>query len=288
MNNEPLFDPEQTGIQMFFHTSQNTSTSKSHPVHWHPMIELVYVLNGSGNILIDGKSYSLVPGEFIVIDSDQLHECWYRRDAMLAVIQYSRKVLKNFVPEVERCTFQCAKGTLRPEQLDAYLRICDMLKVLPPLCILSQMGYKVKSFAVAMDIFYELLNHFSTDRGIVRRTDQEEILRRLEEITDYIEEHHAEPVSLQDISSHFYLSREYFSRFFRKNMGVSFLRYLNEVRLVHIYQDICSMTIGIMEAAEKHGFTNYKLFNRMFREVYGCTPREVRIRRSEAAELGQI
>lgn len=31
-----------------------------------------------------------------------------------------------------------------------------------------------------------------------------------------------------------------------------------------------------MELTERHGFTNYKLFNKMFREVYGCTAREVR------------
>lgn len=31
-----------------------------------------------------------------------------------------------------------------------------------------------------------------------------------------------------------------------------------------------------MELAEQHGFTDYKMFNRIFREIYGCTPREVR------------
>ena len=36
-----------------------------------------------------------------------------------------------------------------------------------------------------------------------------------------------------------------------------------------------------MEIAEKHGFTNYKLFNRMFHEIYGCTPREIRGRQKQ-------
>ena len=39
---------------------------------------------------------------------------------------------------------------------------------------------------------------------------------------------------------------------------------------------------GIMELAEKHGFTNYKLFNKMFHEVYGCTPREVRKKKKKS------
>lgn len=59
-------------------------------------------------------------------------------------------------------------------------------------------------------------------------------------------------------------------------MGVTFSRYVNQVRLMHIYDEICSSQTGIMELAERHGFTNYKLFNRMFHEIYGCAPREIR------------
>lgn len=272
MKNEPMFDPEQTGVQIFYYTY----TSESHPVHWHPAIELVYVLNGTGRILIEGTPYTIVPGEFLVIDSDRMHECWYGQEAMLAVIQYSRNVLKNIMPELDRYVFHCAKGTLRKEQLDAYLRVCDMLKQLPPLYMMPPAGYKVKSYAVAMDIFFELISNFSEERPALARSDKEELLERLNEIIRYVEENHARPLSLQEIADHFYLSREYFSRFFKKSMGVSFLRYLNEVRLVHIYQEICGGQIGIMEAAAKHGFTNYKLFNRMFHEVYGCAPRDVR------------
>ena len=106
--------------------------------------------------------------------------------------------------------------------------------------------------------------------------NDETVLERLAEMTAYIEEHHAEKISLEEIASHFYLSREYFSRFFRQNMGVTFSRYVNQIRLMHIYHDLCSTGEGVMELSEKHGFANYKLFNRMFREIYGCKPSDVR------------
>jgi AraC-like DNA-binding protein len=35
-----------------------------------------------------------------------------------------------------------------------------------------------------------------------------------------------------------------------------------------------------MEIVDRHGFTNDKLFNRMFKEIYGATPREIRRRLS--------
>ena len=127
-----------------------------------------------------------------------------------------------------------------------------------------------------MEVLFEVINHFAERRPDSVVTEKDSGLDRLAEITDYIEEHYKEQILLEDISSHFYLSREYFSRFFKKNMGVTFSRYVNQVRLMHIYYDICNTGDGIMELAEKHGFTNYKLFNRMFHEIYGCSPREVR------------
>ena len=127
-----------------------------------------------------------------------------------------------------------------------------------------------------MEVLFELVNHFSVSTDPAGLVNDDTVLERLAEITAYIEAHHREKIVLEDIASRFYLSREYFSRFFRQNMGVTFSRYVNQVRLMHIYHDLCSTGEGVMELAEKHGFANYKLFNRMFWEIYGCKPSDVR------------
>ena len=59
-------------------------------------------------------------------------------------------------------------------------------------------------------------------------------------------------------------------------MGMSFLNYLNEVRVSHIYQDIQNSDAPIAEIIEANGFSNQKLFNKTFKELYGCTPSAVR------------
>ena len=269
---DPIFELECTGVQMFYHTNEK----KRYPVHWHSAIELIYILNGNATIVIEGVNYPVVSGEFIVIDSNQIHEFCYERESMMILIYISRSSMKYFIPELDEYAFCCAKRSIKKEQLDAYLRICDLMKELPPLYIMRPTAFKVKSHAIAMEIFYELANHFIEKRANVKSTARGEVLERLGEITEYIDTHHAETVSLEDIASHFHLSREYFSRFFRKNMGFTFIKYLNQVRLMHVYQDICNTQTGILELAEKHGFTGYKMFSQLFREVYGCTPREVR------------
>ena len=56
----------------------------------------------------------------------------------------------------------------------------------------------------------------------------------------------------------------YFCRFFKKCMGVTFLEYQNELRLSYIYRDLITTEDSVRDILERHGFTNYKLFRRMF------------------------
>ena len=59
-------------------------------------------------------------------------------------------------------------------------------------------------------------------------------------------------------------------------MGTSFLQYLNEVRITHIYQDLQNTDHPISEIMAANGFTNQKLFNKTFKNIYGCTPSSIR------------
>ena len=274
---EPLFKLEKTGVQMRYYTDKG----QYNPTHWHSAIELIYILNGNGTVTINGVGHPVVAGEFVLIDSNQMHEVRCVRASMIVVIHFSRNSMKNFIENLDEYHFQCTKDTLQKEQLEAYLHVCSMLKVLPPIYVTQPTGFKLKSHAVAMEVFYELLHHFAKWEEEPVMTERSADMERMGEIITYIDRHHRAPISLESISSEFYLSREYFSRFFKKNMGVTFSRYVNQLRLTHIYHDICNTQDGIMEIAEKHGFTNYKLFNRMFHEIYGCTPREIRGRQKQ-------
>lgn len=59
-------------------------------------------------------------------------------------------------------------------------------------------------------------------------------------------------------------------------MGVTFLEYQNELRLSYIYRDLITTEDSVRDILERHGFTNYKLFRRMFGEQFGDTPSGVR------------
>ncbi len=59
-------------------------------------------------------------------------------------------------------------------------------------------------------------------------------------------------------------------------MGVTFLEYVNQVRINHIHEELLATEDSITDILEHNGFTNYKVFSRMFKAQFGMTPRELR------------
>lgn len=88
--------------------------------------------------------------------------------------------------------------------------------------------------------------------------------------------HYNTPITLSEISQIACFQEEYFCHYFKKNMGVTYFQYLNEIRLSHIYRDLTSTDLPLKVLLEKHGFTNYKLFRKMFYEQFATTPGEYR------------
>ena len=101
-------------------------------------------------------------------------------------------------------------------------------------------------------------------------------MTRLEPLIEYTEHHHHEDLTLDQAADSMGLSKEYFCRLFKKNMGVSYLQFLSQIRASAVCRDlqITEEPIGLL--AERHGFKSPKLFNQVFRELYGCTPSEKR------------
>ena len=218
------------------------TTGEYLPAHWHDSLELVYILNGNASFFLEGTEHRLVPGEFIVIDTNQIHEA--------------------------RCTH-------------TYMMMC--LKNLVTLHVKQPKGYMIATQSIALDVLYRLIKDFSIPLYKEDLPEPSRSQLRIKEIVAYIDKHYMESLSLDQIADHFGLNSDYFSRMFRQNIGIPFTQHLNRVRLTHIYHDICSTDEPVLEILDKHGFTNYKLFSRLFKEVYGDTPRE--IRRRARAEL---
>ena len=85
-------------------------------------------------------------------------------------------------------------------------------------------------------------------------------IARLKDVLRYVAKNYQEPIALKEAA----------------DMGVTFLEYVNQVRINHIHEGLLATEDSITDILEHNGFTNYKVFSRMFKAQFGMTPRELR------------
>ena len=69
-----------------------------------------------------------------------------------------------------------------------------------------------------------------------------------------------------------------FCRFFKRQMGRTFSDHVNDVRLARACAELADTDQAVIEIAFGCGYHNLPYFNRRFRAMLGCTPREYRSR----------
>ena len=137
-------------------------------------------------------------------------------------------------------------------------------------------GFILRFNSLIFELLFQLYHNFGVKIFQSDLSQQKKDLDRLNLVLNYISENYRYPISLDEIAGVAYLQTGYFCRFFKKKMGVTFLEYQNEYRLSFIYKDLINTKAPVHVILERHGFTNYKLFRRMFQEHFGCTPTKVR------------
>ncbi|MDO5476514.1 MAG: AraC family transcriptional regulator [Eubacteriales bacterium] len=250
------------------------------PAHWHSALEITYLIDGQAELTVEGTRHTMVEGEFMAIDAGRIHEYLCPRDSRQLVIHIDSEFISSFMDNQRNYQIICDRTELTEDRVDTYLEICDSLRELAQYCIDRPYGYRIQCDSLVLHVLFCLLSRFSIQLYRSDLPEPSKDQRRIREIVAYIAENYNTPISLEEISDRFGLSNEYFSRLFTQKIGIPFKRHLNQVRLSHIYHDLCSSDAPIMEIVDRHGFTNYKLFNRMFKEIYGATPREIRRRMS--------
>lgn len=260
--------------KFYYNTGRASKISK----HWHNSLEMIYLLEGSLEVELDNAYYLLHAEDFILIHPRRIHSttCRYHNSAIILQIPY--QFLQENIPDIENLLFTCAPADITAENADAANSIRNILKSLLKVYQEKSTGYPLKISSLLFDLLFVLYRNFSTPQNSLLLKKTEKYLARLELITSYVKNHYKQNLSLEDAAKTAGLNPQYFSRFFKKYIGITFTEYLNTIRLEHCYADLLNTDCSISEIIEKNGFRNYKLFISLFRKNYGCTPSEQRLK----------
>lgn len=229
-------------------------------LHWHYDCELIYVENGKINVFCDKKNHTLVKGDSLFIDSEQVHYMHaLTSDTVLLVIIFDYHIIKPYLGEMRLALPQLQTRVARivPE---TYIRLRKLLTE----------KEKLSGSVAAYEVLGLMLNIFQSEE-LVSREDPESaksFKKLLEEINlKYDTFSFLEGVKFMG------MSEGYFSRYFHASAGVTFSQYLNRVRVSNAVRMIMeNKELTMLEISERCGFDTVRNFNRIFKQVTGFAP----------------
>ncbi len=95
-------------------------------------------------------------------------------------------------------------------------------------------------------------------------------------IVRYMQEHMTEEISLNILAEQFHLSAQYISQLFKNEIGVNFLVYLTNIRMEQAKKLLLSTPLSIAEVSERSGYSDYRVFTKVFKKTEGVTPSQYR------------
>lgn len=89
---------------------------------------------------------------------------------------------------------------------------------------------------------------------------------------DYISKNYAKNINLEMTAEYVNKSKNYFSYLFKKELGISFVEYLNQVRIEAAKKLLDTTDHKTYEISEQVGYSDYKYFSSVFKKLTGMSP----------------
>ena len=272
--------PLDTRTNVRFYTSVDSGSYV--PPHWHDAIEIIYLFEGQLKINTEKSTQILQQDQCILIPPGEIHSTLCATPNKAIVFQIPQIFMEKFIPHVNGLHFMLEDPPHLPSQTDnqrqktKLRQLKNNLEKMQFVMNTKPDGALLLFNSLLFDVLYQLYHNFSTVRIDSALTKKNQNLERIKPVLDYINDNYNRQITLSEISQIAMFDPKYFCRFFKKCMGTTFLEYQNDIRISHIYQDLVSTNDKISVILERHGFTNYKLFRKVFYEHFCATPTEVR------------
>lgn len=247
-------------------------------LHHHDFYEIYMLLRGSVSYTVENRIFHMRAGDLMLISPLELHQARvdsndepYER-IVLWVDRGYLESLSSPHTSLTRCfdtTIPGHTNLLRlPGATGAPLRT-----TVDKLCALKA-SKDYGSDLLAQSALVELLvglNRAAADRGDARPVGTSDQV--VDAVLHYINEHYSEPLTLDQLSEKFFISKYHLLRKFDAQVGTTVHRYILQKRLLNAKQLLAG---GVLpnEVCQYCGFGDYANFYRAFRAEYNQTPRQ--------------
>jgi len=248
--------------------------------HYHPELELTYIINGEGTQFVGDHIESFMSGELIFLGKNLPHlwrsneNCINNEPCEAIVIHFSENFLGNeflSLPEIKKI-----KELIKHSERGIKFKGITKEKVLP----LMEKMLVCDEFE-RLILILQILNiiSISDERIYLSSIDfniqlNETNTHRLDKIYNYTLENFTKDISLEDISSIANMSSPSFCRFFKLRTKKTYTQFLLEIRVGHACKLLIDSELSISQICYDSGFKCVSNFNRYFKKIKKLTPKE--------------
>ena len=121
---------------------------------------------------------------------------------------------------------------------------------------------------IRMEQFHVAVDNKAPLKEEIKNEDSKIIFRFIA----YIQEHLVEDISLQKLSQEFHMNPAYISQLFKNETGINYHSYLTRLRINKSKTLLTTTDKSISEIASAVGFSDYRVFTKMFKNYMSMTP----------------
>ena len=227
--------------------------------HWHMEHELIACREGSAQVMLDDTMFNITQQQCIFCHSGCVHYISASPDSLLLVCLFNEKMYDPISSPfaLENPVFEDRYGILP--------KLSEIRHELQNQPIFFECRTEAMIGEILVDVF----------RGEPLRKAQwqfSDVITRYKQLLNHIDLEY-EHITYQNAVQFMNMSDAYFSRYFKRQAGMTFSQYLNVVRIEKAVQLLDSApTMKITDVMLRCGFNTIRSFNRVFREVTGFTP----------------
>ena len=249
-----------------------------YPIHCHPEYEINVVMNIDGKRVVGDSKETFSKLDFVMV-GPYIPHVWKsdEEENRVVTIQFSSELL-NF-PIMNKRLFTPIKKLLIDSRQGLQFYGPDAERIKDEILELT----RIQGFQTAT-MFLNILNSLAQAprRKLVSNMYESENLihesksRRISKVCRHIEENISHKITLSDAAKMVNMSDSAFSHFFKKQTGISFITYVNNLRVAKACDLLANTNLSASEICYDCGFNNKSNFIRLFSKRKNMTPIEYR------------
>lgn len=243
----------QGGI--YYQSNQDLNFRK----HLHDSFEWIFAKEGTIDVTVDDRCFSVEAGHAILIFPNQIHQAVTPLHSKTRLFVFENSLIGEFARLAKGSTVENPVFSIDGEGL-----FCQMKEA-------GEARYLLKSY------LYGMIDSLERECGAYRKRTNKPA-EHIGQVLTFISEHYAESISMQDAAREIGYDYHYLSNLLQKGMHTTFRALLNEYRISHAKYLLLTSQSSISRIADECGYESLCSFNRNFKEQSGMTPTAYRER----------